>query len=46
MLAGVDDPDGYNEQVIWPEKVRINREYVRNYRFSDDLRYIWRTIVG
>ena len=46
VLAGVDDPDAYNEQVIWPAKVRINREYVRNYRFSDDLRYIWRTLVG
>lgn len=45
-LAGVEDPDRYNQQVIWPEKVRINREYVERYRFGDDIRYIWRTLVG
>jgi len=46
ILAGVEDPQRYNDEVIWPEKVRINREYAECYRFTDDLRYIWQTLRG
>ena len=46
MLAGQDDPEAYNREVIFPDKVRINRSYVENYRFSDDLKYIWQTVFG
>jgi lipopolysaccharide/colanic/teichoic acid biosynthesis glycosyltransferase len=28
MLAAVDDPETYNQTVIFPDKVRINREYI------------------
>ena len=31
LLAAADDPERYNREVIWPDKVRINREYVENY---------------
>lgn len=44
LLASVDDPERYNRDVIWPEKVRLNVEYVRNYRVRDDLRYLWQTV--
>ncbi len=30
LLAGQKDPEGYNREVIFPEKVRLNREYVEN----------------
>ena len=30
--------------VVFPEKTRLNRVYVENYRFIDDLRYILQTI--
>ena len=46
LLAEADDPERYNREVIWPDKVRINREYIRNWRLRDDLTYIWRTVVG
>ena len=46
LLAGQSDPESYNREVIWPDKVRINREYVRNWSFWMDLVYIWRTVVG
>jgi lipopolysaccharide/colanic/teichoic acid biosynthesis glycosyltransferase len=46
MLAAVDDPETYNREVIFPDKVRINREYVENYSFINDLRYIWATIFS
>lgn len=46
ILATVDEPETYNRDVIFPDKVRINREYVENYSFINDLRYIWATVFG
>ena len=40
ILAAVDDPERHNREVIWPDKVRINREYVERYSFSGDIRSI------
>ena len=34
----------YNDEVIYPDKVRINREYCRNYSFFRDIKIIFRTI--
>jgi len=44
LLAQQDDPETYNREVIWPEKVRLNREYIENYSFWRDIQYIWQTI--
>lgn len=46
ILARVPDPEAYNRDVIWPDKVRINRQYVEQYRLRDDFRYLWQTIFG
>jgi len=46
LLAQVEDPERYNREVIWPEKVRINRNYIQHWSFSEDLRCLWRTVVG
>jgi lipopolysaccharide/colanic/teichoic acid biosynthesis glycosyltransferase len=46
MLAAVDDPESYNDRIIWPDKVRINREYFANYSLLRDLRYVVHTILG
>jgi lipopolysaccharide/colanic/teichoic acid biosynthesis glycosyltransferase len=46
LLAQQDDPETYNREVIYPEKVRLNRAYVEEYRFGRDLRYIWCTLFG
>ena len=45
-LAGQPDPEKYNREVIFPEKVRLNREYVVNYSFRKDLRCIYQTILN
>lgn len=45
LLAQQDDPETYNRDVIYPEKVRLNKAYVQDYRFRDDLRYILKTIL-
>ena len=46
LLAVQADPEAYNRQVLFPDKVRINREYVQNYRFLRDLKYIAQTVLG
>ena len=46
LLAVQVDPQKYNDEVIYPDKVRINLEYIRNWRFRDDLCYIWKTVFG
>lgn len=46
LLATVDDPETYNKDVVFPDKVRINREYIENYCFANDLKYICATVFG
>jgi lipopolysaccharide/colanic/teichoic acid biosynthesis glycosyltransferase len=46
LLAGVEDPEAYNRDVVYPEKVRINLDYIRHYSLRHDLRYIFRTLFG
>lgn len=45
LLAGQDDPELYNENVIWPEKVRINLSYMDNYSLVNDLKLIFKTFL-
>jgi len=45
LLSSCDDPERYNREIIFPDKVRLNREYVENYNFLKDMRYIWDTIL-
>ena len=44
LLAEVDNPEKYNMDVIFPEKVRINLEYYYNQNFLLDLKIIFATI--
>ena len=46
LLANVDDPERYNREVIWPEKVRINKEYIRHWSLKQDIRILWETVKG
>lgn len=46
LLAGVDDPQAYNDTVIFPDKVRINKEYYYNWSFWKDIQYIFQTVFG
>lgn len=45
LLATAEDPEQYNLEVIWPDKVRLNREYVQNWSLGKDLEYIWQTVI-
>jgi len=46
LLAQQKDPIAYNREVIWPEKIKLNREYIKNYSFGLDVWILWKTIVG
>lgn len=46
LLASVTDPQKYNDEVIYPDKVRINRYYAEHYSFIDDIRIIICTVLG
>jgi lipopolysaccharide/colanic/teichoic acid biosynthesis glycosyltransferase len=46
LLAKMENPIKYNNEVLWPSKVKINREYVEHYSFINDIRYILATVSG
>ena len=46
LLSTVPDPESYNRDVIFADKIHINRQYVRNYSFATDLKYLWQTLSG
>lgn len=45
ILATVEDPEKYNNEVIFPDKVKINLEYYENWNFGKDLRVLWFTLL-
>ncbi|MDB4115490.1 sugar transferase [Planktomarina sp.] len=46
LLMKKANPEKYNNEVIWPDKVKINIQYVSNWSFSKDIGYIFQTITG
>ncbi|MBD5585009.1 MAG: sugar transferase [Clostridia bacterium] len=46
LLAIQQDPQRYNDEVIFPDKVRINRYYLHNYSFLKDIQMIFCTVLG
>lgn len=46
LLALQENPQEYNDTVIYPDKVRINLYYLRHYSFAIDIKIIFCTIFG
>lgn len=46
LLASVEDPQKYNDEVIYPDKVRINLDYYYHHTFVGDLKMIIETVLG
>lgn len=46
LLAKVEDPQKYNDEVIYPDKVRINLYYLDHYSFIKDIQMIVCTVFG
>lgn len=46
LLAQQVNPQAYNDNVIFPDKVRLNLYYLDHYNFWDDIRMIVATVLG
>ena len=46
LLSQQKDPEAYNREVIWPDKVKINLDYMQTWSLKKDIIYIIRSITG
>lgn len=46
ILAKVTDPQKYNDEVIYPDKVRINLDYYYHHSLTGDIKLIIQTVCG
>ena len=46
LLAKADNPQRYNDEIIYPDKVRINMDYYYNRSFFGDIKIIFKTIFN
>lgn len=46
LLALQPDPQKYNDEVIFPDKVRMNLYYLHHYSFVKDIEMIFCTVLG
>lgn len=44
ILAQVEDPIKYNDEVIFPDKVKINLDYYYHHTFIGDIKLIFQTV--
>ncbi|UVD79136.1 sugar transferase [Myroides albus] len=46
ILAEQEDPIKFNDEVIFPDKVKINIHYLENWSFVNDIKIIFKTVLG
>ena len=46
ILSKEKNPQEYNDTIIWPDKVKINKEYIKNWSLQKDIEYIIQTVRG
>jgi len=44
MLAAQANPEAFNRDIVWPDKVRINLDYIRDWSLRLDIQYISQTV--
>ncbi|WP_231372775.1 sugar transferase [Aureivirga sp. CE67] len=44
ILATQKNPKKYNDEIIWPKKIILNREYVENWSMRKDFKCIFETL--
>ena len=46
LLSLQDDHERYNREVIWPNKVKLNKNYIRQWSLKNDFYYIVKTVIS
>lgn len=46
VLVQQPDPLEYNDTVIWPDKVQINKNYSKNWSLIRDMKYVLQSVFG
>jgi len=46
ILSKKINPKEYNDRIIWPDNVKINKEYLKNWTLKKDIMYIIKTVAG
>lgn len=46
LLAQQPDPLRYNDEIIFPDKIKMNLEYYHHQSLKEDIRIMWRTVMG
>ncbi len=46
VLSSVDNPVQYNDEIIYPDKIRLNLYYLQHYSFIKDIQMIICTVLG
>jgi len=46
LLLAQRDPQKFNDTVIWLDKVKINKMYIKNWSFMKDIKYLLASIVN
>ena len=44
LLMKQENPLEYNDTVIWPDKVKINKDYIKNWSLSKDIKYLFSSV--
>ena len=45
ILLTQENPLNYNDTVIWPDKVAINKLYIENWSMQKDVKYVLQSII-
>ena len=46
LLSKQKNPKKYNDEVIWPEKVKLNKQYIQEWSLFNDIKCIVKTIIN
>ena len=46
LLSRQSDPKRYNDEVIWKDKVEMNKKYIENWSLLGDLKIIFKTFFS
>ena len=46
LLSKQNDPLKYNNEIVWPKKIKLNKQYVENWSFKKDIKFILQTFFN